>query len=378
MNRKEIAEIRRRFKTDNHAIRLIRGCYVNDNREIISSFACSPAALPAEEHEKYLNIFRRTLAGMPGKNLLELRFAPDQVMNGEQHALLRKMRDSALEDDESVTLLFSRIIESCDLEGNYVILLTHDTYDVPFKRQTEESPLDESDEVFTYLLCSICPVKLTPQGLCYDVEDNAFHENIPDWIVTGPEIGFLFPAFEDRAANIYTSLYYSKNADDLHEDLVASVFGTELPMAAHAQQETFTLLLEDALGEGLDLSVVENVHETLCDRIESHKKDSETAAPTVSKAELLKTLEESGVEEPKLERFERSFDAAFGASGELYCKNIINPSKLEVRTPDVTIQINPERNDLLETRVIDGQRWIMIRAEDGVLVNGVSIGTFDK
>ena len=83
MNRKEISMIRNRFKPDKISINVIRGCYVNENKEVVSSFECSPAALPQEELDKYLAIFRRALSGQPGKNLLEMNFSPDQVMESE-------------------------------------------------------------------------------------------------------------------------------------------------------------------------------------------------------------------------------------------------------------------------------------------------------
>ena len=51
----------------------------------------------------------------------------------------------------------------------------------------------------------------------------------------------------------------------------------------------------------------------------------------------------------------------------------MDSKQLEVKTPDVTIKVNPERSDLVETRVIDGARYILIRAEEGVEVNGVQI-----
>lgn len=49
------------------------------------------------------------------------------------------------------------------------------------------------------------------------------------------------------------------------------------------------------------------------------------------------------------------------------------PDSWRCGTPDVTIRVNPDRGDLVETRMIDGTRYILIRAEEGVEVNGVQV-----
>ena len=54
-------------------------------------------------------------------------------------------------------------------------------------------------------------------------------------------------------------------------------------------------------------------------------------------------------------------------------RNLIDARRFEVRTPDVVIKVNPERADLIQTRVIGGIKYIMISAEEAVEVNGVSV-----
>ena len=212
MNRKEIAEIRRRFNPDKNAISCVRGCYVNEKREIVSAFNHPLLSLPLEEQEKYLAIFKRTLAGVPGRNLIDIEFRPDQVMEDEAHQLLMGLRNTALTVDAGAEKLCQKIIDSLELEGNYLILMMHDAYDVPF-RHTDENKSDViSEEVFNYILVSVCPVKLTKPALSYFSEDNAFHSRDLDWVVSGPELGFMFPTFDDRATNIYSALYYTKHS----------------------------------------------------------------------------------------------------------------------------------------------------------------------
>ena len=373
MNRKEIAEIRRRFVMDKNAINCVRGCYVNEKREIVSTFNKSLMSFPQEEAEKYLAIFKRTLAGIPGRNLIDVEFRPDQVMEGEAHGLLMGLKNTALSVDSGVERLCERIIESLDLEGNYLILMMHDAYDVPFKHSDENKVDVISEEVFNYMLVSVCPVKLTKPALSYFADDNDFHALEPDWVVAPPELGFMFPTFDDRATNIYGALYFTKDASNLHEEFIDAVFAADAPMPAPEQREVFQAVLEEALDEDLNLNVVQAVHDTLRERLEEHDKDKSAEPLEISRREVVNLLESCGVPDEKLTAFEEKYDAEFGENIPLRAANVVEPKKFEVRTPDVVVQVNPDRSDLVETRVIDGQRYILIRAEEGVEVNGVNI-----
>ena len=373
MNRKEISEIRHRFNLDKNAISCVRGCYVNEKREIVSMFSRPLLSFPEEEAEKYLAIFRRTLAGVPGRNLVDMVFRPDQVMDGEEHRLLSAMRNTALKVEEGVQAFYQKVIDSLEIEGNYLILLTHDAYDVPFRGKDDLKVDDASEEVFDYILCSICPVKLTKPALSYFASDNEFHDREQDWVVAAPELGFMFPTFDDRAANIYNALYYTRDTADMHDEFISAIFNTDAPMPAAEQKETFQALLEDAIGDDLSYDVVQTVHEQIRSMIEEQKSDKEAEAPVVSKREVKNMLEACGVPEERVSAFEEKYDADFGATIELSAQNIVDERKFEVRTPDVVIQVNPERSDLVETRVIDGFKYILIRADEGVEVNGVNI-----
>lgn len=378
MNRKEISEIRRRFNMDKNAISCIRGCYVNEKREIVSMFNRPLMSFPQEEAEKYLALFRRTLTGIPGKNLVEMTFRPDQVMDGEEHRLLSALRNTALKVEEGVQTFYQKVIDSLELESNYLILMTHDAYDIPFRGKDDLKVDDASEEVFNYILCCVCPVKLSKPALSYDAHDNEFHDRELDWVVAAPELGFMFPSFDDRAANIYSALYFTRDTETMHDDFISAVFNTDSPMPAATQKETFQAILEDAIGEDLSYEVVQSVHEQIRDKIEEQKNDKEVTAPVVTKREVKSMLESCGVSEEHMAAFDEKYDAEFGEVVDLRAQNIVDERKFELRTPDVVIQVNPERSDLVETRVIDGFKYIMIRADEGVTVNGVNISIAEE
>ena len=373
MNEREVAELRRRFRQDRSGISHVRGCYVNENREIVSQFDQSLGVLTQEENEKLLTLLRRTLTGTLGKNLLDITFTTQQVVHGAEHKRLMDLRASELRDEEAVAALFQAVIQSVNLEGNYMILLAHDAYDVPYRGKDGEEQEDASSEVFSYLICAICPVKLTKPALSYQVQEGVFCTKTADWVVAPPALGFLFPAFDDRSANIYDALYYTKDIQDVQEALVASVFGAPAPMPAAAQQESFRAVLGEALEEDCCLQVVQAVHDQLCGLMEDHKESRDPEPLTIGKGEVRQALAANGVSQAHIQTFEQQYDEAFGADAQLSPRNLVDPKKIEVKTADVTIKVSPDRGDLIETRILNGVKYILVRVEEGLEVNGVPV-----
>lgn len=377
MNQKEIGEIRRRIRRDRSNMTAIYGCYVNENKEIISEFHQSTGIMPENEADKYFGLMRRALSGSIGKNLIDITFKTSQVADSPEHKLLMELRSSRLKEEQLRMSFYQKVIETVSLESNYLILIGCDSYDVPFKSRDDEVQSDASNEVFTYLLCAICPVKQTKPNLHYIPESKEFHDGGMLNIVSAPELGFLFPAFDNRATNIYNALYYTHSSKENHEGFVASVFNTPIPKPAAEQKKTFEALLTTSLDEDCSLDLVQNVHDQICQRIELHK-ESKIADPLMIGKEDVKTvLSSCGVSEEHLAKFSVDYDEAFGFEADLHPKNIIDDKHFEIRTPDVSIKVAPDRTDLIETRVIGGVKYIMICAEEDVEVNGVSIHIAD-
>jgi hypothetical protein len=373
MTEKEIAELRRRFRADKSNITHVRGCYVNENREIISEFDESIAMMGQEESEKLLTNLRRTLSGTVGKNLLDIEFDTRQVAEGEAHRLLMDLRNSQLADQNAVERFFQKAIQTLELEGNYLILLAFDAYDVPYRSRDGMRQDDASSEVFSYILCSICPVKLSKEALGFAVRENRFQNLNPDWVVAAPETGFLFPAFDERSTNLYNALYYTKNLQENQEQFVQEIFSSPVPMPSARQRESFQSILGESLSEDCQYQVVQTIQDCFRGMIEEHKASKIEEPLVVSKETVRQVLRHSGVAEERVEQFGEQYDAVFGEDAQLSPGNLVDTKQLEVKTPDVTIRVNPDRGDLVETRLIDGTRYILIRAEEGVEVNGISL-----
>ena len=375
MNEKEAAELRRRFRPDKNSITHIHGCCVNERREIVNIFHQPLSIMPQEEAEKLLGVLKRVLSGAPDKNRIPIEFATSQVAAGEEHKLLMDLRSSGLKDEELLKTFFGKIAQSLTMEGSYLILLASDAYDVSYRSSDGEEPEDSSQEVFHYFVCGICPVKPTKPALGYFAHENAFHSCHTDWVVAPPELGFLFPAFDDRAANMYNALTYARKPEQLHQEFLDAIFHVEeLPMSAVEQKEAFEAALTQSLEKACSLEVVQAVHERLTERIAQHKESKDPEPLAVTAGEVGSILRDCGIGEEQVTAFCQSCGQQFGEGAALSPANLIDSKRFQVRTGEVTLSVAPDRSYLVETRVIDGRKYLLVPVDESLEVNGLPVG----
>jgi hypothetical protein len=194
---KDIFEIKRLALHKNCHYQRLKGCYVNSSKEILATIDENFLNLPEEQYYKYLDIAKQIFQpkAIDDKNL-------EIVINDNRS--LRHLTESNL-DDAAVAELYEAIIELFDYVGNYMILLFKDTYDI-MKRTSDNRDLDESEEVYDYMICAICPVELEKPAL------QATEEGVTDlerkWIIGKPVDGFVYPAFEERSEPSHDLMEY--------------------------------------------------------------------------------------------------------------------------------------------------------------------------
>ena len=372
MTRKELSEIKSQYTLENCGILRLCGCYVDGERNKITQFNENFLNLPEEEKHKYFDIFKKTLSGTPGKNLIDMKFNVDAYADEGARTFLMNLRDSGLKDDRLLDEFYDRIINNYSYVGNYLILLINQVYDIPTVTTDNIEMEDASDEVYSYILCSICHVNLSKPGLGYDEEDNNFHDKKQNHMVDVPDVGFLFPAFNKRSADEDMTVFYTKDVSEFEDGLIDCLLDCVAPLPAKQQKETFTSLVSEAVGEEADLQVVKNIHANLEQIIEEKKQES-PAPVMLDKTEMKDLLEKSGVKEEKLENFEEHFEMAAGEHGKLVASNVSSGKKFEVKTPDVVIKINSDKTDIVSTQVIDGRQCLVIQIDERLEVNGISV-----
>lgn len=375
MTERELREIKRRFRPERSNVPKIVGCFVNSNKEIVYRISQSIGLGDPAVSEKLLGVMKKTVSGSLGTNLTEIEFSTKEVSEGEEHKLLMKLKDSRLEDKEALESFYRRAIEGINIEGNYVILMASDIYDVPTR--SNDGLSEESFTQFTYMVCAVCPLKNPPEALAFKESDTLFHYADATALLSSPELGFMFPAFDDRCSNIYGALFYSRSLAASHEAFVEKVFKKEAPTPPKQQKESFAGCLKSALSEECSLEVIKSVNAQVEEMIQIKKETKDPEPLVITKAVAKTLLENCGISEEKVEKFGEAMDESFGKNAELVPKNVLSQNKMEIKTPEVTVKVSSEHKDLVSTQVIGGTKYIMIKVPGGAELNGVSIEISD-
>lgn len=404
MNKKEVAEIKRRLKKESCTIQHMCGCYVDAEKNKLVTFSQKFLNLEEDEFYKYLEIAGKALSGTLGNNLLELEFPIDEEAVGGRQQILMALRASKLEDDALLDTYYDLIIDSYDYVGNYLITLYYDVYDVPLKG-TDELAMDESDEVYEYLLCCICPVALSKPGLGYLEGEHRIGARIRDWVVGPTDTAFLFPAFNGRATDIHSTLVYTKNAKEPHEEFWANGLGCGTKRTATQKRDAFENMVVQTLGPDDEETkdTVLDVQQNLNDFILVEKEKVDKDEPILLDGEMItEILTDAGISEPKAEKIKASYESFFedtlpDAQELLDAKAIKNnevrvekkqlqekvvdlTKKLEdagVITSDgtdidVVVKVTPEKVEEIHTAFVDGKRCLVIpmKEDEEAKING--------
>lgn len=408
MRKKDILELKRRLKKDHCTFSKMCGCYVNGEKHIILKFRETFLNLEEEEYFKYLEIAKKVLSGTIGNNILELNFPLNEDLTNEKQVSLMQLRNSKLKDDAILDAFYDLIIDNYDYTGNFIILLFHDAYDVITKTK-DNLKIDESEEVYEYILCAICPVSLSEPGLGYFEEENKIKARIRDWVVEAPTNGFVFPAFIDRSADINSIMYYTKNAKNTHPELMQNVLGCYPKQTATIQKETFQSIIKDSFSadeekaDKIFMKVQENLN-TMVEEYTATYEDTYCEPITLTKDHIQNLLIESGVPEEITAKIENSYVENFGDDLPL-AENLIDSKALKANEQlkkeenlqkqieiletklqqvkqendevsseyDIVLKVKPEKIPQIKSEIIDGKKCIIIPVDENeqATINGL-------
>ncbi len=425
MNKKEVLELKKRFKKDQATFTRLVGCYVDCNREKICKFGGKFLTLEEEEYYKYLEIANKVLSGTLGNNLLNLAFPIEEEQVGGRQQILMALRDTDLEDETLLDTYYDLVIDTYDEPGNYLILLYLDSYDV-MTRTNDNINVDESEEVYKYLMCAICPVSLSKPGLGYLESEKRIGPRIRDWVVGVPATGFLFPAFNDRSTDIHSTLFYTRNTKEPHSEFMTNGLGCGVERTATEQKMAFHSIVRNVLGAEDDSTddVMLDIQQNLSDMADEYAEchDTEEDPFILDKDVMSKVLNESNVSEEKINRIEKSIDEAFGEKLPV-AENVIDSKALvanelrveklaledqvgeltlqlneknteleekttkllekqeeidnyvaETRTYDVVLRVKPEKAAQIKSQIINGEKCLVIpmKENENATINGVN------
>ena len=425
MNKKEVLELNRRFKKEAATFTRVCGCYVDGNHNKVCKFGNTFLNLEEDEFYKYLEIANKALSGTIGNNLLELKFPiEEEEVGGRQHILMA-LRASKLEDENLLDTFYDLVIDTYDHAGNYLIVLFHDAYDV-MSRTSDNNNLDESEEVYEYLICAICPVDLSKPGLGFLEEEHRIGPRVRDWVVGAVDTAFLFPAFNDRSTDIHSTLFYTKNTKEPHSEFMANGLGCGIERTATEQKMAFHSIVRNVLGaedehtDDVLLDLQQNLSDMIDEYAETHDDDEDVFL--LDKEVVTKLLADSEISEEKAAKIEKSVDEAFGEKPPA-AENVIDSKALvqnelrvekmaledqvgtltvqlnekdealaertsqliekqeeidnyiaETKTYDVVLRVKPEKASQIKSQVINGQKCLVIPMgeDEHATINGVN------
>lgn len=425
MNKKEVLELKRRFKKEAATFTRVCGCYVDGNHNKVCKFGNTFLNLDEDEFYKYLEIANKALSGTIGNNLLELKFPiEEEEVGGRQHILMA-LRASKLEDENLLDTFYDLVIDTYDHAGNYLIVLFHDAYDV-MTRTKDNNNLDESEEVYEYLICAICPVDLSKPGLGFLEEEHRIGPRVRDWVVGAVDTAFLFPAFNDRSTDIHSTLFYTKNTKEPHSEFMANGLGCGIERTATEQKMAFHSIVRNVLGaedehtDDVLLDLQQNLSDMIDEYAETHDDDEDVFL--LDKEVVTKLLADSEISEEKAAKIEKSVDEAFGEKPPA-AENVIDSKALvqnelrvekmaledqvgtltvqltekdealaertsqliekqeeidnyiaETKTYDVVLRVKPEKASQIKSQVINGQKCLVIPMgeDEHATINGVN------
>ena len=425
MNKKEVLELKRRFKKEAATFTRVCGCYVDGNHNKVCKFGNTFLNLEEDEFYKYLEIANKALSGTIGNNLLELKFPiEEEEVGGRQHILMA-LRASKLEDENLLDTFYDLVIDTYDHAGNYLIVLFHDAYDV-MSRTSDNNNLDESEEVYEYLICAICPVVLSKPGLGFLEEEHRIGPRVRDWVVGAVDTAFLFPAFNDRSTDIHSTLFYTKNTKEPHSEFMANGLGCGIERTATEQKMAFHSIVRNVLGaedehtDDVLLDLQQNLSDMIDEYAETHDDDEDVFL--LDKEVVTKLLADSEISEEKAAKIEKSVDEAFGEKPPA-AENVIDSKALvqnelrvekmaledqvgtltvqlnekdealaertsqliekqeeidnyiaETKTYDVVLRVKPEKASQIKSQVINGQKCLVIPMDEDehATINGVN------
>lgn len=364
MNKKEITEIKRQFSPERCSISRICGCYVDGEKNIKTDFREAFLSLPEEEIFKYFEIFRKCLSGKIGKNLFNVDFPKEAEQDGGMQNFLQELRSSNLKDDDLMMEFYQKIIDNYDYVGNYLILMIYGVYDVPGKGADDIEMEDASDEVYRYIMCCICPVELSKAGLSFDEQAGEFQNRIRDWVVGMPDTAFLFPAFNDRSADVHSALMYAKK--DIPEEFVKEILGTAVPQSSDYQKTGFSELIESTLGTGSTSAVIKGIHESLMELVAENMDNPEVKM--LNKEEIFDVFQNNS-ESVNRDEFDTIYEHLFGDE-DLVLSNLVGNGILNIDLPGISVKAGDGYTGDVEVKMIDGRKCLVIGISGEIEVNG--------
>ncbi len=373
MDKTGIREVKKVLDKKNLKVSRMKTYYINNEKDIVSTQDVFLDELNDDEKYKYIDIFKTVLSGKFGKNLYNTEYTTEAETDTEsypQHQRLMKMKSSNLKDTDAVDEFIKSIINDYENPGRYLIVLGSGVYDVPVKA-SDGAVLEDSYDVYQFLIGAICPVELAREGLCYDESQDTFSVYMKDWSVQKPETGMLFPAFNERQEDIHSTLFYSKSASERHDEFAEKILGVTLNKTEDQYKSIYQQLIEDTFEKDCDYTTVKAVTDSLNTWAQDAERDNREFV--LDKHTLQQAMEANGAGAEDVERFSQAFDEAMEGEEYIPADSVLDLKTIKLKSDDMQLNIKSQSAEMFETRVIGGHEYLLVPITNNLTVNGVTV-----
>lgn len=390
MNKKDIADIRKRFKMDSDLLKIadIYNVYIKqESNEIYHEASSSFSLLDREQQEMFLDNFKKVLGGKLDVKLFEVKFQRQE--EGQTDHTQQLLYEGLRRDDLSawkadMQQIALKMIQDTQYEKDMVINFIRGNYNKTTKRQSDETEIDMRDEVFTtpFILCSMNQTELPKRSLVFDFVEKEFKSSLlvdPVIKLATPIGGFLFPSFTDNAADINHIMYAASKANKPDFQFIEKVLNGDEIMTAEEDKAVFEEIVKVVIGDEVNSRTLAGLYDEINHmlKVEEDDKDEDSSVPTLDTVEVARVLKASGVKDVSIEKVERAFQQVVEDKNyEMKASHIV-PSyaskSIKISTKVANIAISPQDLRYVKQVNYNGKRCILIEVEEDTMIEGFKL-----
>ncbi|MED4205445.1 DUF4317 domain-containing protein [Neobacillus mesonae] len=377
MNKKDIANIRKEFKLDNYRmnIREIFNVYVKKESGEIYHQVCQPfQMLEQETQELFLANFKKVLTGHLDAKLFELKFRRDEDYT-TQTILFEGIQAESEDWQDNMIDIVGKMFAHAVYEFDTVVTFIRGEYRKPTKKRNQESEEGGDDEVYAnpFILCSLNKTDLPKKALLFDYIEKEYKSyNMVDPIINldSPMSGFLFPAFNDNAADVNHILYCAGKVNQPDYTFIEKVLDCEDIFTAQDDKDCFGFILKEVIGDEVDSKVISNVYEEIDRVVQESQEKEESEVPTIDHRDIERILKVSGVENVEAAKVEHAFKSVVTDEKHEFKATSLVPKSIKIETKIADVTINPKELKNVKYITYEGKRCLLLEVDEEVVVEG--------
>ncbi|MGH2316154.1 DUF4317 domain-containing protein [Planococcus donghaensis] len=391
MNKKDIADIRKRFKLDTDLLKIaeIYNIYIQqESTEIYHEESRSFAMLDREQQELFFDNFKKVLGGKLDAKMFEVKFQPQEEGQADhtQKLLYEGLQAAEVAEwKENMQRIALKMVEERPYEKDMVVTFIRGNYSKTTRRQPDETEIDMRDEVYTtsFILCSMNQTELPKSSLVFDFVEKEYKANVlvdPVIKLSSPIGGFLFPSFTDNAADIHHILYAAGKANKPDFQFIENVLNGDEIVTAEEEKAVFEEIVKAVIGgDEVNSRTLAGVYDEINQMlvVAQESEDDEESAPILDTTEITRVLKASGVKDVSAEKVERAFQQVVeDKTYEMKASHIV-PSyaskSIKISTKVANIAISPQDLRYVKEVNYNGKRCILIEVEEDTMIEGFKL-----